>query len=109
MAKICELHIPHKFRFAGGMLASAVHDNECTCGGTEKCHGESEFEWRMEWTPMPHAKDGTGVWHVRAGVGRTGHPLQHDQVLRRNPPKSDHRNKYETRFRVLADDHKLEI
>jgi len=49
MVKICELHIPHKFRFAGPMIAWAVHDNECTCGGAPRRHGESEFEWRRYW------------------------------------------------------------
>jgi len=54
------------------MLAWAVHDNECTYGGAQRCHGEYEFEWRIpndEWACVRPSND---KW-FRAGNGPAGH------------------------------------
>ena len=104
-------------RFGSRVWVRAVPE-----AGAPRC-SRTASERRMEWAaPMPHAKDardakiqGGQVVVVLGPSGfvrlcqtkkfcgsRSGHLFRYDRVLRRNPPKSDHRNKkYESRSQTI--------
>src|SRR4051812_17694723 len=76
MASICWLYIPHKFRFAGGVIAWAVHDTYCTCGGAHRAPRRSEFEWYLRTATNDKWRGARAL----GGTGTSGAKLQASNI-----------------------------